>query len=95
MIVNYIGNDLQDKINDKQKKLEQLIKEDKSSSKIKELKLEIEKLKSQQKSNSIGENPVKNNNIIAYSIIVGLLLVSLVGFAVYASKNKPKDPKIK
>jgi len=94
MIVNCIGSDLQDKINDKEKKLEQLIKEDKSSSKIKELKLEIEKLKSQQKSNSIGENPVKNNNIIAHSI-VGLLLVYLVGFAVYASKNKPKDPKIK
>lgn len=94
MTVSSSDSDLQDQINNKEKKLEQLIKEDGSSSKIKKLKWEIEKLKSQQKNNSSAVNSTKNNKVITYSII-GFSLLILIGLAIVLVKRKSKNPKIK
>jgi CHASE3 domain sensor protein len=86
--------DLQDQIKNKERKLEQLIKEDKSRSEVEKLRSEIQRLKSQQKNNSTGENSTKNNNLITYSVI-GIGLVALAGLAVLLVKPKQKSPKIK
>jgi len=86
--------DLQDQIKNKERKLEQLIKEDKSRSEVEKLRSEIQRLKSQQKNNSTSENSTKNNNLITYSVI-GIGLVALAGLAVLLVKPKRKSPKIK
>ena len=86
--------DLQDQIKNKERKLEQLIKEDKSRSEVEKLRSEIQRLKSQQKNNSTSENSTKNNNLITYSVI-GIGLVALTGLAVLLVKPKRKSPKIK
>jgi CHASE3 domain sensor protein len=86
--------DLQDQIKNKERKLEKLIKEDKSRSEVEKLRSEIQRLKSQQKNNSTSENSTKNNNLITCSVI-GIGLVALAGLAVLLVKPKRKSPKIK
>jgi len=94
MIVSSNDIDLQGQIKNKERKLEQLIKEDKSRSEVVKLRSEIQRLKSQQKNNSTSENSTKNNNLITYSVI-GIGLVALAGLAVLLVKPKRKSPKIK
>ena len=92
-MVSSNDNDLQDQINNKEKKLKQSIKEDKSRSEVKKLRFELQRLKNQQKNNSTSENPTKNN-IVTYSVI-GLTLVALVGLVILLVKPNQKSPKIK
>ena len=94
LMVSSNDNDLQNQIKNKEKKLERLIKEDKSRSEVEKLRSEIQRLKNQQKNNSTSENSTKNNNLITYSVI-GIGLVALAGLAVLLVKPKQKSPKIK
>ncbi|CAJ0761331.1 15533_t:CDS:10 [Entrophospora sp. SA101] len=79
------GQKNKEKVKNKERQLQKLIKEDKNLSEIEGLKIEIQNLRSQQKNSSATENSVESK-VVNYSII-GFSLLILIGFAIVVQEQ--------